>query len=141
MGRVRSPRRHGDAPVLITEAPISLDDQQAARRRKYAVMMTLRVICLLAAAAVARYSIWLALVLIAGGVVLPWCAVIIANDRPPRKAESVARYPGSEASARSIAASAIDVDDPAQSSADAQPAPDGGPAGGPDDGPAAGRPA
>lgn len=89
---------------------MSLDDQQAARRKKYALMMTSRVVCLLAAVPVAGYSIPLALALIAGGVILPWCAVIIANDRPPKKSEHIARYPGSEASARAIAATAIDVD-------------------------------
>ena len=56
--------------------------------------MTLRVVCLLVAAAVFHYSIWLALALIGGGMILPWCAVIIANDRPAKKAERVAHFDG-----------------------------------------------
>lgn len=91
---MRSHRRSSDDPILITEAPVSLDDQQAARRRKYAVMMSIRVVCLLSAAVVARWSIVVALLLLIGGAVLPWCAVLIANDRPPKKAERVARYKG-----------------------------------------------
>jgi threonine/homoserine/homoserine lactone efflux protein len=55
-------------------------------------MMALRVVCLLAAVAVVQVSIWLSLVIIAGGAILPWCAVLIANDRPPRKREHVSRF-------------------------------------------------
>ncbi len=83
---------HGDdTPVLITEAEPSYDDQQAARRRKYAIMMSLRIPCLVAAAAC--YQIWwLALIILAISIPLPWMAVLIANDRPPRKTEHVNRY-------------------------------------------------
>lgn len=92
---MRTPRRAPDETILITEAPISLDNQHAARRKKYAIMMTLRVVCLLSAVAVAQWSIVVALLLLVGGAILPWCAVLIANDRPPKKAERVARYGGS----------------------------------------------
>ena len=47
--------------------------------------MGLRVVCLLAAVAVYQLSLWLAVALVVGGAVLPWCAVLIANDGPPRK--------------------------------------------------------
>jgi hypothetical protein len=30
-------------------------------------------------------SVVLALTFVAAGAVLPWCAVILANDRPPKK--------------------------------------------------------
>ena len=87
-----SSSQHGDdTPVLITEAQPSYDDQQAARRRKYAIMMSLRIPCLVAAAAC--YQIWwLALIILALSIPLPWMAVLIANDRPPRKREQVNRY-------------------------------------------------
>lgn len=101
-------RRHvNDDTILITEAPVSLDDQQASRRKKYAIMMSLRVVCLLSAVAVAQWSIIVALLLLVGGAVLPWCAVLIANDRPPKKAERVARY-GGAASERALPAAAAD---------------------------------
>jgi hypothetical protein len=80
-----------DTPVLITEAAPSYDDQLRSRRRKYAVMMAMRIPFLVAAAAC--YQIWwLALLLVVLSVPLPWMAVLIANDRPPRRAEDVNRY-------------------------------------------------
>lgn len=101
-------RRLTDDTMLITEAPISLDDQQASRRKKYAIMMSLRVACLLVAAAIAQWSIVVALLLLVGGAILPWCAVLIANDRPPKKYERVARYGGSGRE-RALPAGASDV--------------------------------
>jgi DUF3099 family protein len=72
-------------PVLITTAPASSDDEYDRRRKKYAIMMTLRAACVIAAATTYRVSIWLALAFVVGGMVLPWCAVIIANDGPAKK--------------------------------------------------------
>lgn len=81
-----------DEPVLITTAPESNDDEYDRRRKKYAVMMTLRAICVIAAASTYRVSIWLALAFVVGGMVLPWCAVIIANDGPARKKQDGVTY-------------------------------------------------
>lgn len=78
-------------PVLITEAQQSHDDQLAARKKKYMLMMSLRIPCLVAAAACYQIP-WLALGLLVLSVPLPWMAVLIANDRPPRKAEKVNRF-------------------------------------------------
>ncbi len=77
-------RPHGDEPVLITTAPESTDDEYDRRRKKYAIMMLLRVLCVVAAAATYHVSLVLALAFVVGGVVLPWCAVIIANDGPAK---------------------------------------------------------
>jgi hypothetical protein len=74
-----------DEPVLITTAPESTEDEYDRRRKKYAIMMTLRAVCVIAAATTYRVSMWLALTFVVGGMVLPWCAVIIANDRPAKK--------------------------------------------------------
>ena len=80
-----------DTPVLITAAERSYDDQHAARKRKYLIMMGMRLPFLFAA--LAFYNIWwLALGLIVLSIPLPWIAVLIANDRPPRKAEQVNRF-------------------------------------------------
>ncbi|WP_199431763.1 DUF3099 domain-containing protein [Qaidamihabitans albus] len=78
-------------PVLITEAAPSYDDQQAARKRKYVLMMGMRFPCLILAG-IFYQTWWLALAFIVLSVPLPWIAVLIANDRPPRKAEEVNRY-------------------------------------------------
>ena len=86
-------RSHGndDTPVLITEAEPSYDDQQAARRRKYALMMSARIPCLVLAVAVYP-TWWLSLIILAVSIPLPWMAVLIANDRTPRKKETVHSY-------------------------------------------------
>jgi hypothetical protein len=48
-------------------------------------MMGLRVVCLIGAVLTYGISLWIALTLIVGGAALPWCAVLIANNGPPRK--------------------------------------------------------
>ncbi|MEU3648184.1 DUF3099 domain-containing protein [Lentzea sp. NPDC034063] len=77
-------------PVLITSAAPSYQDQLAARRRRYALMMSLRIPCIVLAVLFAQIW-WLALIFILLSVPLPWMAVLIANDRPPRKAETPQR--------------------------------------------------
>jgi hypothetical protein len=94
-------------PVLITEAEPSLDDQLATRRNKYLLMMLTRIVCLIAAAVFYRTP-WLLAVFVAGAVVLPWMAVLIANDRPPKKALRVNRYGGHPDPGRAITASTRD---------------------------------
>jgi hypothetical protein len=80
-----------DTPVLITHAAPSYVDQFARRRRKYAIIMLARIPCL-ALAGVFYQTWWLALTFVLLSVPLPWVAVLIANDRPPRKAEKVNRF-------------------------------------------------
>ena len=72
-------------PVLITTARESSEAEYQHRRRKYAVMMSLRALAVIGAAVCYQVSIWLAIALVIAGAVLPWCAVIIANDGPPKK--------------------------------------------------------
>ncbi len=88
--RVKDLSRDGN-PVLITEAAPSYSEQYASRRRKYAVIMLARIPCLVLAG-VFYQTWWLALAFVVLSVPLPWIAVLIANDRPPRKAERVSRY-------------------------------------------------
>lgn len=87
---VKDPSRDGN-PVLITEAAPSYSEQFAARRRKYAIIMAARIPCLVLAG-VFYQTWWLALAFVVLSVPLPWIAVLIANDGPPRKAERVSRY-------------------------------------------------
>ena len=79
-------------PVAITSVAPSLDDQHDTRRRKYLIMMGLRIVCVIAAVATYGVSLWLALGFMVGGAVLPWCAVLIANDRPPRRGTAFVHY-------------------------------------------------
>jgi hypothetical protein len=86
-------RRH-QTPVLITGAPISPAQEFAARRRRYSLIMAMRVPCLVVAGILALGFGWTiaAAVLVIASVPLPWMAVLIANDGPARKVEKVARY-------------------------------------------------
>ena len=89
-GAVTMPANDSD-PVLITGAARSYEEQFAARKRKYVIMMMCRIPCLILAG-LTYHTWWLALGFLAISVPLPWIAVLVANDRPPRKAEKVSRY-------------------------------------------------
>lgn len=83
MGRVTQP---GERPVLITDVGESPEDEYNRRRRRYSTMMAGRVVCIIAAFVVGSiyHNIWLALICVAGAAILPWAAVLIANDRLPK---------------------------------------------------------
>jgi Protein of unknown function (DUF3099) len=81
-----------DRPVLITDAPASLAQQRADRSRRYTFLMGGRLVLFVLAALVYPLSVWLAVALLALSIPLPWMAVLIANDAPPRKAEKTARW-------------------------------------------------
>jgi Protein of unknown function (DUF3099) len=74
--------------VVITDAERSQDDQLRAREIRYVIMMGLRLVCVIVAGVlvglrVPLLPLWLTLC-VAGAVLLPWLAVILANDRPPK---------------------------------------------------------
>ena len=81
-------------PVLITRAAPAYEEQHRARVRRYLTIMSFRVPALLLAAL--AYSIWhnglISLAILIASIPLPWIAVLIANDRPPRTAEEPRRY-------------------------------------------------
>jgi hypothetical protein len=80
-------------PVLITEAEPSLADQHARRKRRYAITMGVRVLSLILAVSLLHVvPLWLDISLALLGTVLPGFAVVMANDRPPKKREPVNRY-------------------------------------------------
>jgi Protein of unknown function (DUF3099) len=84
-------------PILITRAAPPYEEEQRARVRKYVTLMAFRIPALVFAAI--AYGIWhnglISLAIIVVSVPLPWMAVLIANDRPPRRAEEPHRYGGS----------------------------------------------
>jgi hypothetical protein len=47
-------------------------------------MMFLRGCAVVVAAASYHVSVWISLVCLVAGAVLPWCAVLLANDNPPK---------------------------------------------------------
>jgi Flp pilus assembly protein TadB len=85
------PRSRGPEPVLITEAEPSLAEQHAARKKRYALTMGFRVVFILLAATFYQI-VWLMIICAVLGTVLPWIAVIMANDRPPKKKLHVNHY-------------------------------------------------
>jgi hypothetical protein len=81
-------------PVLITAAEPSYEEQHRARVRKYLTLMAFRIPALIGAAV--AYGAWhnglISLLIVAASVPLPWMAVLIANDRPPRRANEPRRF-------------------------------------------------
>jgi hypothetical protein len=81
-------------PVLITAAEPSYEEQHRARVRKYLTIMSFRIPALILAAL--AYGAWhnglISLAIIAVSLPLPWMAVLIANDRPPRRSDEPRRF-------------------------------------------------
>src|ERR1700743_1918016 len=81
-------------PILRTAAAPSYEVQHRQRVRKYLTIMSFRIPALLLAAV--AYGMWhnglLSLAIVAASIPLPWIAVLIANDRPPRRADEPRRF-------------------------------------------------
>lgn len=83
--------QHAANPVLITDAAMSYEEELAVRKRRYKIMMGMRIPLMILAAVF--YTIpWLAVTLLVLSIPLPWMAVLIANDRLPRKREDANRH-------------------------------------------------
>ncbi|MFW0873667.1 DUF3099 domain-containing protein [Rhodococcoides corynebacterioides] len=80
--------------VLITEAHTSVEEQHRARVRKYLFIMSFRIPALVFAALAyaAWQNPWIAMAIVGASIPLPWMAVLIANDRPPRTDDEPSRY-------------------------------------------------
>ena len=82
-------------PVLITNAAYSQDRQRHSREVRYMAMMGIRLASLIAAVflAVDRVPLpWVWGPLCAAGMlIVPWIAVVLANDRPPKDRHRLAR--------------------------------------------------
>jgi hypothetical protein len=81
-------------PVLITAAAPSYEIQHRQRVRKYLTLMAFRIPALIFAAL--AYGAWhnglISLLIVAVSIPLPWMAVLIANDRPPLRADEPRRF-------------------------------------------------
>lgn len=81
-------KRHPERSVLITDAARSQNDQLRSRQIRYIVMMAIRCGCLILGAVLISVEppllpVWLSLCAV-GMVIIPWLAVLLANDRPPK---------------------------------------------------------
>ena len=88
-------RRRDRDTTLITDAPESPQRELHRREVRYVLMMSIRALCLIAGAILVSVKppllgLWLAFC-IGGMVLLPWLAVILANDRPPRRRGEIPR--------------------------------------------------
>ncbi len=106
-------------PQLITDARMSQEEELKRRERRYILMMGLRAACVIIAvvlvlAHVPLLGLWLPLCGL-GMVLLPWLAVILANDRPPKDEHRMKRYRSNTAPANALPAKhggkTIDVED------------------------------
>ncbi|MGW2377648.1 MULTISPECIES: DUF3099 domain-containing protein [Kitasatospora] len=69
----------GGQVYRITGARSSLTEDVRGRQRRYVISMLIRTLCVLAAVALWDVQRWLAFAALAGGVLLPYFAVLIAN--------------------------------------------------------------
>lgn len=98
-------KRKATRPILITGAERSQAEQLRSRQVRYVVMMSVRGVCLLVAAVLVGVKapllwLWLPLCLL-GMVLIPWLAVILANDRPPKEQHRFRhKEPGAEEAPR-----------------------------------------
>ena len=76
----RDLQRQQGAAVRITTAPSSRNADIATRQKRYLISMTLRSLCFVGAIIAALAGVgWLWPILIAGALVLPYVAVVMAN--------------------------------------------------------------
>ena len=89
-------REHGRNAdeFLITSAEPDRDAVFRARKRRYFIMMSIRIPALIIASIV--YGVtqngWLAVAIILVSIPIPWIAVLKANDREPRRHGEVPMY-------------------------------------------------
>jgi hypothetical protein len=91
--------KRGRRTVVITNAEPSPGEERRSREIRYLLMMSVRAVCLVAAAVLVSVHaplLWIWLPLCAVGMaVVPWIAVLLANERPPKARYRVAnrRHP------------------------------------------------
>lgn len=74
-----------DQPHLITDAAPSLDEEQARRRRTYAILMVVHIVGFALSYPLYLWQPWAGVAAVVLTGVLPWVAVLLANG-PPRRA-------------------------------------------------------
>jgi small neutral amino acid transporter SnatA (MarC family) len=72
-------RRSDDEVFRITGARSSLTEDVRGRQRRYVISMLIRTVCVLLAVVLWNVERYLAFAALAGGVLLPYIAVVIAN--------------------------------------------------------------
>ena len=83
-------RRTASGPVLITSAAPSRVDEYQDRRRSYILVMSIRVACFILAVVIP--ITWLRMVFVVLALVLPWVAVLAANQVKAKSMPSPALF-------------------------------------------------
>lgn len=78
-----------DEAVSITSAREALSDDIARRSNRYLWQMSTRVVCFVGAALLDHWTRW---ILVAGAVLLPYVAVVLANAGQERQAGSLSPF-------------------------------------------------
>ena len=82
-GRTSSgtPARRDDEPIRITTAAASPEEDIRARQRRYLLAMAIRTVCFVGAIVAHGWFRW---ALVAGALILPYIAVVMANATSTR---------------------------------------------------------
>lgn len=75
----RDPLRREQQVFNITTASTSQSEEIGKRQKRYAISMGFRTLCFVLAVAFWSHILWLAVVFIAGALLLPYTSVILAN--------------------------------------------------------------
>jgi hypothetical protein len=79
-GMARPHRAHSEQPIRITTAAASRNADIASREKRYIISMSIRSVCFIGAVVTFIAGItWAWPILIAGALVLPYVAVVMAN--------------------------------------------------------------
>ena len=73
------PNRRDQEVFSITSASTSQSEEIGKRQKRYAISMGIRTLCFVLAVAFWSHVLWLAVVFIAGALLLPYTSVILAN--------------------------------------------------------------
>lgn len=73
------PNRREQQVFSITSASTSQSEEISGRQRRYAISMGIRTLCFVLGVAFWSHITWLAVVFLAGSLLLPYTSVILAN--------------------------------------------------------------
>lgn len=88
------PNRREQQVFSITSASSSQSEEIRGRQRRYAISMGIRTLCFVLGVAFWSHITWLAVVLLAGSLLLPYTSVILANAGVRKKGAGPSPFQG-----------------------------------------------
>lgn len=89
-------RRSREPVAVVTDAPEAPSHGRRRRERTYAIIMVIHLVGLAVGGSLYRSAFWVGLAILIVTGPLPWVAVVLANDRPPRRTGPGRRDPGGD---------------------------------------------